>query len=32
MPSIEQQERELFGAINYTAGMIIWLRRHNKAQ
>lgn len=31
MPSVEQQERELFGAINYTAGMIIWLRRHRKA-
>lgn len=28
MPTYEQQERELFGAINYTAGIIIWLNRH----
>lgn len=31
MPTYEQQERELFGAINYTAGIIIWLQRHNPA-
>lgn len=31
MPTYEQQERELFGVINYTAGIIIWLNRHKPA-
>lgn len=30
MPTVEQQERELYGAINYTAGMLIWLKRHDE--
>lgn len=31
LPTFEQQERELFGAINYTAGMLIWLKRQHDA-
>lgn len=27
LPTLERQERELLGAINYIAGMIIWLRK-----
>ena len=27
MDTLERQERELLGAINYTAGIILWLRR-----
>lgn len=31
MPELARQERELFGAINYTAAIIIWLRLNKKA-
>lgn len=29
MPKLEQQERELYGVIVYTAGIIMYLRRHH---
>ena len=32
LDTLERQERELLGVINYTAGIILWLRRQSAAQ